>query len=268
MLNPKDIWSYYAFDPVTELYKFQHGTQFFAYAATSEKEYRLENLVYTPEYIWRTAMHYSSDFAKDTLSVTLPAKNAVARLFMAGTPEHLLKLTIYRGGYHAGNFSPIWLGSVNGANFTFDDQNFSCELSCETAVSRMERRGLARCYQLTCPHTLYSAACRASLPSFAHTATVMAVDGISISLSSSFADGYFAGGQARTQDGKRRYVASSTGASITLDRAMPMNVGTVLTLYAGCDKTRATCQNKFNNVANFGGFPWLPVEDPFRSSIG
>lgn len=268
MPSPSDIWSYYFSDPVTELYKFQHGTQFFAYAATSDREYRLENLIYKPEYIWRTGMHYSSDFAKDTLSITLSANNAVARLFMAGTPEHLLKLTLYRGGYHEGVFSPIWTGTVNGANFTFDEQSFSCELSCETAVARMERRGLARCYQLTCPHTLYSPQCRANLSSFAHTVAVTAIDGLTVTVAQSFADNYFAAGQARTLDGKRRYITGNAGTSITLDRAMPLNVGAALTLYAGCDKTRATCQSKFNNIDNFGGFPWLPTTDPFRSTIG
>jgi hypothetical protein len=32
---------------------------------------------------------------------------------------------------------------------------------------------------------------------------------------------------------------------------------------AGCDRTFATCQSKFGNSLNFGGFPWIPVKNPF-----
>ena len=33
--------------------------------------------------------------------------------------------------------------------------------------------------------------------------------------------------------------------------------------FAGCDRTFATCQSKFGNSLNFGGFPWIPVKNPF-----
>ncbi len=33
------------------------------------------------------------------------------------------------------------------------------------------------------------------------------------------------------------------------------------TIYAGCDKTMATCKNKFNNLSNFPGTPFIPKAD-------
>lgn len=38
-------------------------------------------------------------------------------------------------------------------------------------------------------------------------------------------------------------------------------VGDTVLLEAGCDKRKATCQNKFANLLNFRGFPHIPGED-------
>jgi uncharacterized phage protein (TIGR02218 family) len=42
--------------------------------------------------------------------------------------------------------------------------------------------------------------------------------------------------------------------------ALP-TAGDTFTIYPGCDKTQATCASKFSNLANFGGFPYVPVPE-------
>lgn len=39
---------------------------------------------------------------------------------------------------------------------------------------------------------------------------------------------------------------------------LPLAIGDTFTLFAGCDKTTATCQNTFNKLINFGGQPFVP----------
>ena len=39
-------------------------------------------------------------------------------------------------------------------------------------------------------------------------------------------------------------------------------VGQTIVVQAGCDHLPTTCKNKFNNLANFNGFPFVPLEDP------
>jgi len=34
--------------------------------------------------------------------------------------------------------------------------------------------------------------------------------------------------------------------------------GDAFTVAFGCDHTRGTCQGRFNNLANFRGFPFVP----------
>jgi|ERR1700722_19508367 len=48
--------------------------------------------------------------------------------------------------------------------------------------------------------------------------------------------------------------------TFTLWLPMPnaIQVGDTYNVYPGCDKRFATCQTKFNNAVNFGGFPYVP----------
>jgi uncharacterized phage protein (TIGR02218 family) len=51
------------------------------------------------------------------------------------------------------------------------------------------------------------------------------------------------------------------GVSLTL--AYPLesapSTGDTFTAYWGCDHTQATCTNRFNNLPNFRGFPYVPA---------
>ncbi len=59
--------------------------------------------------------------------------------------------------------------------------------------------------------------------------------------------------------------AIKTQAGGTLAMLVPLPalpaIGDTLTVYPGCDKTKATCRNKFNNVAAFQGQPYVPVPE-------
>jgi uncharacterized phage protein (TIGR02218 family) len=50
------------------------------------------------------------------------------------------------------------------------------------------------------------------------------------------------------------------GTSLSLGYALQSApaVGDAFTVYQGCDHTPGTCQSKFNNLANFRGFPFVP----------
>jgi uncharacterized phage protein (TIGR02218 family) len=51
-------------------------------------------------------------------------------------------------------------------------------------------------------------------------------------------------------------------AGVSLDLAYPLlnapATGDAFTVYFGCDHTQFTCTNKFNDLANFRGFPYVP----------
>jgi uncharacterized phage protein (TIGR02218 family) len=60
--------------------------------------------------------------------------------------------------------------------------------------------------------------------------------------------------------GVSRTVKQSTGTGLTLARPLDYlpSAGDSFVVYKGCDKTMATCQTRFSNLANFRGFPFVP----------
>lgn len=70
---------------------------------------------------------------------------------------------------------------------------------------------------------------------------------------------FLSGGNA----GVKAVVAAVDGASATLlgPIRMGINVGDRIELREGCDKSLATCRDRFANVANFRGEPHLPGND-------
>ncbi|ELF9250511.1 phage BR0599 family protein, partial [Salmonella enterica] len=42
-----------------------------------------------------------------------------------------------------------------------------------------------------------------------------------------------------------------------------LQVGQPVKLYPGCDRTIATCDNKFANHLNYGGQPHMPGKSPY-----
>lgn len=109
--------------------------------------------------------------------------------------------------------------------------------------------------------------CQVNMTGFTHTGTVTSVADRANFTASALAQAtdYFRFGvvtwTSGANDGRRMEVKSfTTGGVFALQ--MPMSgaiaVGDTFSATAGCDKLFATCQSKFNNVVNFGGFPHLP----------
>jgi len=64
--------------------------------------------------------------------------------------------------------------------------------------------------------------------------------------------------------------SNATTGALTLWKAMPYTVetGDTFRLEVGCDKAHATCVDKFENVVNFRGFPWVPGRDAVLQTPG
>ena len=79
-------------------------------------------------------------------------------------------------------------------------------------------------------------------------------------------DNYYTGGLIRitiTGVPHARAILTHTGDDIEIDLGIPgLAVGNVLQTLPGCDRTINTCINKFNNVDNYGGFPYIPIKNP------
>jgi len=154
-----------------------------------------------------------------------------------------------------------------------EDGVFRAELRSPQQALNVTR---GRFYQGTCDAVVGDGRCRVDLgqPAFSGTATVLAVEDafrLRVSGLEGFAEGWFAFGLARWNDGGRAGLAD---AVLTQQRQPDGDIlgfaqrvgdwvapGDVLALSAGCDRRFATCREKFGNAVNFRGFPHIPGND-------
>jgi uncharacterized phage protein (TIGR02218 family) len=135
---------------------------------------------------------------------------------------------------------------------------------------------LGRTYQRLCDADLGDARCGVDLedPAFTGTGTVDAVSDdrvLTVSGLGAFGASWFRLGRLAWTSGSnagrvsevKGHGKSSTSATLTLWQRAPTPVaaGDTFTVTAGCDKTLETCKARFDNIANFRGFPHMPGND-------
>jgi uncharacterized phage protein (TIGR02218 family) len=158
------------------------------------------------------------------------------------------------------------------------------EVRREGQAFTAELRGLAdalaqdsgRLYTARCGVDLGDGKCRVDLASstFRRSGAVTALEGTSIVAVSGlngFASGWFTAGRLAWTGGanadiavevkQHRVIAGEVRLSLWQAMAEPIAAGDSFTITAGCDKSFATCRDRFANTANFRGFPQIPGND-------
>ena len=119
-------------------------------------------------------------------------------------------------------------------------------------------------YQPTCLHTLYDSGCTLVKNAFGTNGVVGSGSTASVinwqGASANFVQGSitFTSG---VNDGVTATVGSAVaGGSLSLLYGLESvpAAGDTFTVYFGCDHTPGTCNTKFDNLANFRGFPYVP----------
>lgn len=128
--------------------------------------------------------------------------------------------------------------------------------------------------QSGCAHVLYDSGCLANPASFSENHTVIAVTGtynpfnnqLGVTITGSFthaAPRYNQGtitwtSGANTGFSQTIRVQGTNTITMNIPMLFPIQVGDTFTIFAGCDHTTSTCNNVFNNLIHYGGFPFVP----------
>lgn len=157
-----------------------------------------------------------------------------------------------------GKFGPV----------TINEYGFQVELN-GMAVRLSNVRG--DLYQPTCRVDLGSTQCGVDVSPLMQSGTVATTDGARnlTATGLSAADGYFSGGLLTWLTGNnagdsvevRSWTSSGAAIVLYLKSRAAITVGNTFKIQPGCDKLFSTCQEKFNNVANFRGEPYIPGTD-------
>lgn len=247
-----------------ELYRFTMGAaEWFYTSSEADVEYDGETWLSRP--ITRNSLAQSPERIRNNLQLQVPRTLEVAEIFRVSPPSDIVAVTLLR--YHRGDAESVvlWMGRLLSVAF----KQATADLSCEPVSTSARRTGLRRLYQRQCPHVLYSSACGVMKIYHAWSTTVTGINGVNIDVAS-LEDKPYAGGYIEFDNGEagieRRFIRSAavTGTGLVLSHALPtLEVGSSITVFPGCDHTTATCRDVFNNLPNYGGFPYIPQKNPF-----
>lgn len=250
-----------------ELYRFAHGTNVWTYN-TGEVDITHEGEIYTPLALGRDGeMVNSGEPNKTNITVPVPIGFEVSKLYLSGSPEQVVLLTVFRHHYGANGPVVYWKGRV--ASVSWDEGKAS--LFCESIFTSLKRTGLRARYQRGCRHALYGPGCRVDKAAHALPGLVAAIDAsntvITIAAAGSLPDDHFTAGMVQFIGGLR-FILKHDGTNITISSPIPgIAGGEEAILYPGCNHTRIACSEKFDNILNYGGFPWIPTKNPFHGSL-
>lgn len=223
--------------------------------------------VYSPVTMKRTEIESKNELNKSGIEVSFPITDTMARHWMIDTVETVVTLTVFE--IDGTDVNVAWKGRLSSVKPGQSDIN----VVFESIFTSLRRPGLRARYLRSCRHSLYRRGCKLDKAGFAipGSCTAINADGtvVTVSAAASFANDYFTAGMIAAPDGTLRYITGHTGSSLTLMRRLPSLDNALIagpasvTLYPGCERTRAICNSKFNNLPNYGGFDWIPTRNPF-----
>lgn len=256
-----------------ELYTFSLGGASFRFN-NSDVDVTIGGLVYESEQVSRSDVEASGEDEINSVDITLPVTNDVASRYIAIVPGRRMLVTVYKTHLSevgaTEETSLVFSGFVASAKLV---DKLTAVLRCKPESSIFRRSGPRFQYTSLCNHVLYDGGCKLVANNFSFTSTVTAINGdvITVNNASSLGADYFQGGYIEFPVGSGddfRMVLQQSGDDMRL--LLPFEslvVGQQVKLFAGCKHDIATCNAKFSNVINFGGFPYIPRKNPFTTEI-
>lgn len=262
----------------TNLYEFSLGYNFWRYAS-GEQEVTIDGyefvdgvltptqVTYMPVPISDSGLVQSGDTQNDDFTVTMPSNVDFATLYLATPPSQTVYLTcrrINRGDVEA---PIVWVGEVRS---TKRSSQIELQVVCKVLTSTLNRNGLRLAWSRGCPHALYDRNCRVDPDDYGIAVQVQGLTGAALvsSAMATLPNGYLAGGyfEFTSLPGvtERRAIESQSGSVLTvLGTTDGIEIGDWITVFPGCNRVTSTCNDKFNNLSNYGGYPHMPGKSPF-----
>lgn len=259
----------------TELYRFTEQGSVQVWAYTSGDEVVTYNAGdgdedYIPTSIGRSEVESKNELSRANLDIQVPLTNPAGIRWLQDNGELLVGLTIFERD-RVGAVTVVWKGRLVATVPGMD----SITLKFESIFTSLRRPGLRARYQRSCRHALYGRGCNLDPETFAVAGAMTALADTVATVTEAAAqpNGYYVGGMLRSPDGVLSYIIGHSGANLTLQRvsyslaqAAAEGFPVAVTIYPGCSHDRATCNAKFDNLLNYGGFDFIPQKNPMGGS--
>ena len=246
-----------------ELYHIWKGDVHFRYTS-GDVAVIYNGETYAPATINRKSTVYDEKLEVNTLTVQFSYVTDPALEFIAVTPTDLIWISVHKlhRDMLVEETTNIFIGQIKSMSFQGSDVQVKCvgfEHFLKQVVPRYR-------YGPGCQHTLFDGRCGLTASNYATTLKLDSISDDGMTLTSTvfggYPDGYFTLGYF-TFGNYSRMITNHVGDIIELRYfIVSLKAGDEIVAYAGCDKTRSTCINKFNNLNSNFSFPHIPRDNP------
>lgn len=265
-----------AFSRPVELYTVRYGSTVYRFTSAAQ-DLTFSTVNYRAVPLKRNSPTLNPRERKSTrLTIEAPTAEPPFDVFIGVQPATRMEVRIVRIQQYENLASPIFgspeppaapltayiifEGYVNSASY----KDRTVKLLCNPFTEQFSRAIPRIAYQGLCNHVLYDAGCSISKASFLQTGLCSGVVGDKITING-FSGVDFVGGYIATpsNDDWRMVLEQNTDTFTLLLPFSENPVGKIMSVYMGCDHKIATCRDKFSNVVNFGGYPYIPSINPY-----
>lgn len=249
-----------------------------------EKDLIYNNETYRSEQIEHNDIVSELNLNRNSLTITTEYSNNLPfSQLLPLTIEFPVKVEIYEvevENYVVQTINKCFSGEI--VNVRYDGSIISAEAKSITGL--FEHKTPRRLLQTSCNWLIYEPSCGLDFDFWTWQGVVNTynpdtleilianINPKNISQTKPITQHFFAGGLIAHGVGSSREFRTIIDNEAIVDGKMvlyvssgfnnPINEGDYLDFSAGCDGQYLTCKDKFNNLSNFGGFPFMPLSNP------
>jgi len=207
--------------------------------------------------------------ADHEVEIFMPSDHPVAVQFEEGVPDAEWTVEVLMGHDGDAGVVQLWKGVILTSAFEelAGTGESHTKLTCKSRLAALYQSGLPYRFGSGCQHAVYRSGCNLNQTTNSFEYPLTAVNGVQLQAFGfdTHPDGEFTAGFVR-QGSAYRAVKAHVGDTITLNRPLPAAVvGSLVTVYRGCDRSEARCEalGNFDNIFRFD----IPGRDIFREGV-
>jgi uncharacterized phage protein (TIGR02218 family) len=206
----------------------------------------------------------TGNYLRDQLEIETTWADPFVKRYPARPPDAITTINVYR--LQGAENLEWWTGYVKMVRRRADRK---AVITCTTSLNELGLGTLCLRAGRQCQVPVYSTLCGLTQTDWEVNGQVDSFDGKEIT-STTFAleaDGWWTGGPI-TVNGYRFMIVTHAGDTVELTAPVPdLLVGMPFAVAPGCNHLMAICESRFDNLANYKGFPNLPSKDPFSAGM-
>lgn len=222
---------------------------------------------YVPATLKRSVVLYDTSLEVTSLSLDIGRLENPIMEYLSLSPLKTTWISIMKVHRNSNPISAmvIFIGQIKSVSFKGPQAKVSC-VGFEYILKQSIPIGK---FQKACNHSVFDDKCSLNRSSYETETAVTVSDKGLILTSEDFGlkvNGYFSRGFVLFDNGghiERRMITQHSGNNIKLRFKFLdlVNFDTVKA-YPGCDQREITCKDKFDNLDNFQGFIFIPIDNP------